>query len=282
MKWIILSNKRQQNYDLDDALHDCGVDWNRNKNKIETGDTVYIYESKPEQYIRYKCVVTADSKTVSTFNDEAYGGIKAGMTFDDFPFETQLVYEFKEPVTLDELANYGVSKKRVPVMKETGKPEVFRFLEKYEAEDRLREGQSSESETDPDLSRLPGGERETTAKERIHQAEFRERLLKKYNHCCLCSVSNHDLLNASHIKPWNKSEPAEKTDINNGLLLCPNHDRLFDKGFISFSRDGSIIISEELSENDRMFMNVSDSMAIEMNEKMESFMEYHREHVFRG
>lgn len=282
MKWTILSNKHEQNFDLDGALHDCGVDWYKNNNKIQTDDIVYIYESRPEQYIKYKCVVTADQKTITTFNDERYGGTKANTALKDISFETQLIYEFKNPVTLDQLSKHGVSKKRIPVMKETGKPEVFRFLEEYEAEDRkLKDSFDPDQNADMDLYVLPGEERETTVNERVHQREFRQGLLKKYKHCCLCPVSSIDLLAASHIKPWNKSTSDEKTNLNNGLLLCPNHDRLFDSGFISFDESGKILISEELSDQDRTFMNVNENSRLKMNDQMKEFMSFHRNYVFR-
>jgi predicted restriction endonuclease len=129
-------------------------------------------------------------------------------------------------------------------MKETGKPEVFEFLEEYEAEERKSEDNyNPNQDTDMDFQVPPGDEREVTVSERVHQREFREGLLRKYPHCCLCSVANKELLFASHIKPWEKSTSEEKTNLNNGLLLCPNHDKLFDKGFISFDSNGSILIS---------------------------------------
>ena len=54
-------------------------------------------------------------------------------------------------------------------------------------------------------------------------------------------LSNKDFLIASHIKPWSKCKSNQKLDVNNGLLLCPNHDRLFDEGWISFDEIGKII-----------------------------------------
>ena len=57
-------------------------------------------------------------------------------------------------------------------------------------------------------------------------------MLKKYHSkCCLCGVDDDALLVASHIKPWAKSDEHEKLDLDNGLLLCPNHDKLFDLAF---------------------------------------------------
>lgn len=86
----------------------------------------------------------------------------------------------------------------------------------------------------------------------------------------------------THIKPWEKSEAKEKLDVNNGLLLCPNHDKLFDGGWISFDNDGKILISGEMKTNDKIFMNIREDMKIVLTKKNKSYMKYHREHIFRG
>ena len=278
MKWIILSNKREQKYDLDGALHDTGVDWYK-KNQIETGDIVYIYESKPEQYIRYKCRVTDSEKYITTFDDSVYGGYPVGCDLDSVCFETQLEYEFQNPITLEMLAEHGISTKRIPVIKETSKPVLFEYLEQYEASERSTEFLQN---TDEDIIHLTGEERDAVVKVRVNQGKFRQSLLNKYPHCSICGVSDPALLNASHIKRWVDSTGKEKTDPDNGLLLCPNHDRLFDKGFISFDEDGKILISNLISESDRIFMNVSGKTRIEMNDKMKEYMGYHRKHYFRN
>ncbi len=127
---------------------------------------------------------------------------------------------------------------------------------------------------------LNGEDREAIVKIRVNQDIFREMLLKKFGKCCLCGVSHDTLLVASHIKPWSVSENNEKLDINNGLLLCPNHDKLFDKGYISFDNDGKILISGELKQNDRLFMNVSPDMQVNLNAENKRYMIYHRENIF--
>ena len=99
-----------------------------------------------------------------------------------------------------------------------------------------------EKTVDPETEQqsFGGDTRDAIVKVRVNQSEFRTHLLQRYGKCCLCGVSNHDLLIASHIKPWSKSNRIEKTAVDNGFLLCPNHDRLFDKGLITFSDDGKI------------------------------------------
>ena len=127
---------------------------------------------------------------------------------------------------------------------------------------------------------LVGKERELLVKTRLNQSVFRNLLLNQYGKCLLCGVSDHRLLKASHIKPWSKSEPKEKIDIYNGLLLCPNHDLLFDQGFISFDDTGKVICSKELKEVDRVFMNIQPEMKIQLDPKSQKYMEYHRKNIF--
>lgn len=108
--------------------------------------------------------------------------------------------------------------------------------------------------------------------------------MKKYPHCCLCNVKEPSLLVASHIKPWSVSDKIEKLDIDNGFLLCPNHDQLFDQGWISFDDTGKILISEGLSQADRCFTNVSENMKIHfpLTAGNRVYLKYHRENIFKG
>ena len=48
---------------------------------------------------------------------------------------------------------------------------------------------------------------------------------------------------ASHIQPWRDSGNDQRLDGENGLLLTPTVDHLFDKGFISFEDSGELIVS---------------------------------------
>lgn len=55
------------------------------------------------------------------------------------------------------------------------------------------------------------------------------------------------MLIASHIKPWRDSSDEEKLDGNNGLLLAPHADFLFDRGYISFMDDGELLVASTLA-----------------------------------
>lgn len=130
--------------------------------------------------------------------------------------------------------------------------------------------------------KLEGKMRHMIIEARVNQSYFRNCLISKYKKCCLCNVSSNELLIASHIKPWSASNKYEKLDEDNGLLLYPNHDALFDSGYISFDDNGRILISNSLSKNEYIFMNVNINMRIEINNQSKKYLKYHRENIFRG
>ncbi len=94
---------------------------------------------------------------------------------------------------------------------------------------------------------------ETTRKSlylaRIGQGRFREELLEAQEKCYVTGVADPRLLRASHIKEWSKSTNSERLDVENGLLLSPLYDHLFDRHLISFTDDGELLISPKLSSN---------------------------------
>lgn len=141
------------------------------------------------------------------------------------------------------------------------------------------EAQKIESE----INNMPiyGRDKEVLSRARINQSVFRKRLLSKYKKCCMCGVRCEEFLIASHIKPWSACEPNEKLDVNNGFLLCPNHDHLFDGGWISFDDNGLIMISKCMDEEDVRRMNISGNIRIELNVSNKIYLMYHRENVFR-
>jgi hypothetical protein len=123
-------------------------------------------------------------------------------------------------------------------------------------------------------------ERDQLIKARIGQTSFKKALMVMQKKCSLCGVTDIRFLIASHIKPWSKSSDAERMDINNGLLLCPNHDWLFDKGYITFSEEGFIILSSELTEETKLFLNVNIELKLSLNTDQKVYMKWHRDNVF--
>ncbi|GEM_PF-548761 len=82
---------------------------------------------------------------------------------------------------------------------------------------------------------------------RIGQGQFRKDVLELWDNTCpVTNITIPELLIASHIVSWALSDDQEKVDGYNGLPLSPNADKLFDKGLISFSDNGEILISPSL------------------------------------
>lgn len=117
---------------------------------------------------------------------------------------------------------------------------------------------------------------ERVVKARKNQNKFREALFKRESKCKICGLAHKELLIASHIKPWSESTPEEKLNPFNGFLLCPNHDSLFDKHFITFEDNGQIILSKRLSEEDKKLLNISNEIIISIEEKNKKFLKEHR------
>lgn len=84
-------------------------------------------------------------------------------------------------------------------------------------------------------------------KARRGQGIFKTNVRLVEHSCRLTGVDNIKHLRASHIKPWKNSSDSEKVDGNNGLLLSPHVDHLFDRGFITFKNNGELIISKQLN-----------------------------------
>ena len=71
---------------------------------------------------------------------------------------------------------------------------------------------------------------------------------------------------------WKEKEAVVKIRIN--------HDKLFDRGYISFDDTGRILISEKLDDNNRMYMNITPTMKIVITEENIKYIKYHRKNVF--
>jgi hypothetical protein len=90
---------------------------------------------------------------------------------------------------------------------------------------------------------LSDTEREALVQARRGQGVFRTNVQAIERACRVTRVDRREHLIASHVKPWRDSSNIERLDGENGLLLTPTIDHLFDKGFISFEGSGNLIIS---------------------------------------
>jgi len=115
--------------------------------------------------------------------------------------------------------------------------------------------------------------------QRVGQDIFRSRLMDYWDgKCAVTGLAIPELLKASHIKPWRDCESdAERLDVFNGLLLSPNLDAAFDRGFISFDDDGKIQFSPLLSnENIKLASFKSEFKIDKISSENKKYLEWHR------
>jgi len=111
--------------------------------------------------------------------------------------------------------------------------------------------------------RITKTHRKALVNARIGQGQFRADVLKVWkNKCPVSNIARPDLLIASHILPWKLSNNEEKLDRYNGIALSPNVDKLFDKGFISFSSKGDMIIHPDFSINNISLLGIDPEIKI--------------------
>lgn len=76
------------------------------------------------------------------------------------------------------------------------------------------------------------------------QGLFRKNVIRIEGACRVTGVTDQRFLIASHIKPWSECTDSERLDGENGLLLAPHIDKLFDRGWITFTDDGELLVAE--------------------------------------
>ena len=125
-------------------------------------------------------------------------------------------------------------------------------------------------------------ERTQLVKARRGQGIFRNNVRINESQCRVTGVTDLAHLRASHIKPWRDCSDVEKVHGCNGLLLSPHVDHLFDRGWISFTDDGDLMVSEVLSQGLLDAWGIPSELNVGLfSEKQAEFLAYHRSHVFR-
>jgi len=120
-------------------------------------------------------------------------------------------------------------------------------------------------------------ERKGLVTSRVGQGYYRQLIREKWLYTCPVTNSKIvDILISSHIVPWSQSNHEERLDVNNGILLSPNVDALFDKHLISFTNDGELLISKKISLTDLENLGIPSNIKIPINKEMIPYLERHR------
>ncbi|MFT4574457.1 MAG: hypothetical protein ACI85E_001664 [Marinomonas primoryensis] len=117
---------------------------------------------------------------------------------------------------------------------------------------------------------------------RVGQGYYRQQILEKWDgKCPISGINIKSILISSHIVPWSECTDEERLDVDNGILLSPNFDSLFDRHLITFNDDGLIQISPSISREDREALRLFDSIQVPISNGMGPYLKRHRE-KFQG
>lgn len=121
-------------------------------------------------------------------------------------------------------------------------PGTLTFTIEFDAEEVLASGEYLE----------PGAEarRSYITQERlvrVHQAQFRQKVLVAYrSSCAICRLKHTELLDAAHILP--DSHPLGEPIVPNGLALCKIHHAAFDRNILGIRPDLQVEIRSDILE----------------------------------
>ena len=125
-------------------------------------------------------------------------------------------------------------------------------------------------------------ERMAIIRARNGQGLFKERVSKIESRCRITGVENPAHLVASHCKPWRDATNEERLNGENGLLLTPSIDHLFDRGFIGFEDNGKLIVSPVAHHPSLQRMGIDTTKVINVggfSSGQKQFLDFHRSAV---
>jgi len=127
-------------------------------------------------------------------------------------------------------------------------------------------------------------ERQGLVTSRVGQGYYRQQIIEKWGgRCPISGVDTLPILIASHIVRWSDSNDEEKLDVENGILLSPLFDSLFDKHLISFADDGSILVSTNpfrITKENIDRLNLPTNVRIQVTDGMLAYLRRHRERFY--
>ncbi len=114
---------------------------------------------------------------------------------------------------------------------------------------------------------------------RIGQGAYRKSVLHRWQYkCAVTQFADPRILIASHIIPWRDSTDEQRLDVDNGILLSPDFDALFDRHLVSFDESGKILISGQMKGVQLDQLGISGSEKIsKLSEGNLRYLEEHRQ-----
>lgn len=140
-------------------------------------------------------------------------------------------------------------------------------------------GAKAELEAEPEFAGLPETTRAALVNARIGQGGYRLRMCRIWgDRCAVTGLAVPDALVASHALAWKDSDNHQRLDAYNGLLLSATLDKLFDKGLVSFSDSGALLVKPILDPDELRACGLSlDSKLRFVPERCKPYLKKHRQ-----
>ena len=120
-------------------------------------------------------------------------------------------------------------------------------------------------------------ERKGLVTSRVGQGYYRQQIIEKWGgKCPVTGINIKSILISSHIVPWSESNDEERLDVENGILLSPLFDSLFDRHIISFRDTGEILVSKNVNKDNLERLGLNDHIKIEISKGMKKYLKKHR------
>ena len=126
----------------------------------------------------------------------------------------------------------------------------------------------------------------------LRGALFKRLVPKTYEYKCaitgmkVITMQDYNMIDACHIIPFNISKDDT---VSNGISLCPNLHRAFDRGMISLDDTFTVIVSESFSEDETNNYSLrklkGSKILLPFDKKLYPSLDkirWHREKVFKG
>ena len=114
---------------------------------------------------------------------------------------------------------------------------------------------------------------------------FARRVKSNYKYeCAVTGIHIKSFLVASHIVPWSVDK-SNRMNPKNGICLSSLVDKAFDQGYITFSPDLKVVISDNVKDDTSLYKMLSEYEGQKINVPHrdapgEEFLNWHRENIF--
>jgi putative restriction endonuclease len=151
----------------------------------------------------------------------------------------RIAMENRDPIILLTKIATGVFVPTMPVYIVGDDPITSRFLIAVD------EAMVVLSENSGTISNIQKKYAQAIVKRRLHQPEFRGRVMRAYKtQCAICLLKHGELLDAAHIMP--DAHELGVPAVSNGIALCKIHHTAYDQNFVGISPDYKVHINSAL------------------------------------